>query len=196
MSYRDDVDALAARHAALEAEVTERTRERDRAGELLRDARARAKLPVLDDIRVAAPCRASWDAMTDVSGDGRVRACGDCNKRVYNLSEMTRDEAQALLVAHEGKLCVRYYRRADGTILTKDCAVGVGKRRRRRWVAAGIIATFATGATAYVMRTRAEHAGCDRGEHLMGDIASPPVGPPMMGAAAVAPTNPPKAPSR
>jgi hypothetical protein len=191
MSYRDDLDALTARHAALDHEVEERTHERDRAAELLRDARARAKLPVLDDIRVAAPCQASWDAMTNVSPDGRVRACGDCNKRVYDLSAMTRDEAQSLLVAHEGKLCVRYYRRTDGTILTKDCAVGAGKRRRRRWVAAGILATFATGATAYVMRTRAE-PGCarDRGDHVMGDIA----GPPMMGAVSVAP--PPKAPSR
>jgi hypothetical protein len=183
MSYRDDVDALAARHAALETEADKAARERDRAGELLREARARAKLPVLDNIRVAAPCSARWDAMTPVDGD-RVRHCGDCNKRVYNLSMMTRDEAEALLIAHEGKLCVRYYRRADGTILTKDCAVGVGKRRRRRFVAAGILATFATGAAAYVMRTRpsADPTVCHRGEHLMGDVAGPP---PMMGAVAI-----------
>ena len=156
MSYRDDLDALAARHDALEREVDERVRERDRAAELLRDARARAKLPVLDDVRVAAPCRADWGAMTPVSPDGRVRACGACEKRVYDLSEMTRDEAQALLVAFEGTLCARFYRRADGTILTKDCAVGVSRRRRRRWVGAAILATFATGVGAYVMLTRAE----------------------------------------
>jgi hypothetical protein len=188
MSYRDDVDALEARHAALETEAERATRERDRAAELLRDARARAKLPVLDDVRVAAPCRASWDAMTpiDPNARDRVRHCGDCDKRVYNLSQMTRDEAEALLLAHEGKLCVRYYRRADGTILTKDCPKGVGKRRRRRFIAAGILATFATGGAAYVMRTRptADPAVCHRGEHLMGDVAGPP---PMMGAVSVAP---------
>ncbi len=193
MSYRDDLDALAARHDALEREVDDKTRERDRAAQLLRDARARAKLPVLDDIRVAAPCKASWDAMTPVSPDGRVRSCAECNKRVYNLSEMTRDEAQALLVAFEGKLCARFYRRADGTILTKDCAVGVSKRRRRRWVGAAILATFATGVGAYVMRTRAE-PGCDRGEHVTGDIGQPVA---TMGAVSVAPTPPaPTTPSR
>jgi hypothetical protein len=183
MSYRDDVDALAARHAALETEAEKAARERDRAAELLREARVRAKLPVLDNIRVAAPCRAPWNAMTPVDGD-RVRHCGDCNKRVYNLSQMTRDEAEALIVAHEGKLCVRYYRRTDGTIITKDCPVGVGKRRRRRFVAASILATFATGVTAYVMRTRSSpdpevcHRGAHDGEHeVMGDVAvSPEVG--------------------
>ena len=192
MSYRDDVDALAARHASLETEAEKVARERDRAAELLREARLRARLPVLDDVRVAAPCRASWDAMTRIDGD-RVRHCGDCDKRVYNLSQMTRDEAEALIVAHEGKLCVRYYRRADGTILTKDCPVGVGKRRRRRFIAAGILATFATGAAAYVMRTRpgADPAVCHAHDHeVMGDITSGP--PPMMGAVAV----PQKAPTR
>jgi hypothetical protein len=187
MSYRNDVDALAARHAALETEVAERARERDRAADLLREARARAKLPVLDNIRIASPCGASWDAMT---GDARVRACGDCNKNVYNLSELTRDEAEALIVAHEGKLCVRYYRRADGTILTKDCAVGARRTRRRRWVAAGMIATFATGIGAYFMRRGEEPTCAQHGEHLMGDVA----GPPLMGA--VAATPPPTKPSR
>ena len=53
MSYRNDLDALAARHDALEAEVAETTRERDRVADLLADAKARAKLPVLPNIRVA-----------------------------------------------------------------------------------------------------------------------------------------------
>jgi len=78
-------------------------------------------LPILDNIKVAAPCAAEWSKMT---GDARQRHCADCNKHVYNLSEMTRDEAQALLIEKEGRLCVRYYRRHDGTILTADCPVG------------------------------------------------------------------------
>lgn len=40
MAYRNDVDALAARHAALEAEVAGLTRERDEAAQLLSEARA------------------------------------------------------------------------------------------------------------------------------------------------------------
>ncbi len=130
MSYRDDLAALSARHAALEAEVADRARELAQATRLLEEARARARLPVLDDVRVASPCEADWDGMV---GGERVRRCGACRKDVYNLSAMTRDEAEALIVASEGRLCVRYFRRADGTILLKDdCAIGVERRRRRR----------------------------------------------------------------
>ena len=143
MSFRDNLDALAARHAALETEVAAKTRELDNATRLLDDAKSRAQLPVLDNIRVASPCSADWSKMT---GDERARHCGDCNKNVYNISEMTRDEAEALIVAKEGKLCVRYYRRHDGTILLKDCVVGVKRKRRRRVIVAGAAAMLAGGA--------------------------------------------------
>src|SRR5262245_18296403 len=120
MSYRDDLAALTARRAALETEVADKTRELARTTELLEEAQRRARLPVLDNIRVASPCNAEWETMI---GDDRVRHCGACDKQVYNLSEMTRDEAQALIVAREGRLCIRYYQRKDGTILTADCTV-------------------------------------------------------------------------
>ncbi len=140
MTYRNDLAALAARQTALEAEVRERQRELADARRLVEEIQERARLPVLDNIQVAAPCPARWGDMT---GDERVRACGDCKKNVYNLSEMTREEAEALLVEKEGRLCVRYFQRADGTILLRDCAVGVKRRRRRRVVAAGVAATLA-----------------------------------------------------
>lgn len=41
MAYRNDVDALEARHRALEAELAERTRERDDVARMLSEARAR-----------------------------------------------------------------------------------------------------------------------------------------------------------
>src|SRR5512141_2967817 len=121
MTYRDDLDALHARHASLDAEVAETARERDKAASLLEDAKARAKLPVLPNIRVATPCRADWNQMV---GDDRVRHCASCDKDVFNLSSMTRDEAEALIVGKAGNLCARYYQRQDGTILLADCAVG------------------------------------------------------------------------
>jgi len=83
----------------------------------------KAKSPsVLDNIRVASPCPASWEKMT---GDARVRHCQECKLNVYNLSEMTRPEAEKLIASREGRLCVRFYRRADGTILTRDCPKGL-----------------------------------------------------------------------
>jgi hypothetical protein len=44
---------------------------------------------------------------------------------------MTRREAEILLMRAEGRLCVRFYRRADGTILTNNCPVGLRAIKRR-----------------------------------------------------------------
>ncbi|MGH2901007.1 MAG: hypothetical protein ACRDMZ_20195, partial [Solirubrobacteraceae bacterium] len=114
MPFRDDLTALSARHDALAAEVAQKTRELDESRRMLDQANARARLPVLDNIRVATPCTADWSQMT---GDDRTRHCGECRKNVYNLSGMTRDEAEALLIERNGDLCVRYFQRHDGTIL-------------------------------------------------------------------------------
>jgi hypothetical protein len=145
MTYRNDLDALAARHDALEAEVAEKTRERDRAAELLADAKARAKLPVLPNIRVATPCTADWNQMT---GDDRVRHCATCDKDVFNLSAMTREDAEALILQKAGDLCARYYQRTDGTILLADCTVAVAQKRKRRVIAAGAAMLLAGGGAA------------------------------------------------
>jgi Carboxypeptidase regulatory-like domain len=77
---------------------------------------------LLEIVRVASPCPASWAAMT---GDDRVRHCGECKLSVYNLSDMTRAEGERLIATHEGRLCVRFYRRTDGTIMTRDCPKGL-----------------------------------------------------------------------
>jgi hypothetical protein len=81
---------------------------------------------IIDDIQIAKPCPISWDGM---SGDERVRFCGDCKKHVYNIAEMTRREAERLIVDTEGKACVRLFRRADGTVITDDCPLAFRKAR-------------------------------------------------------------------
>ncbi|MDT4967060.1 MAG: hypothetical protein QOJ64_1797 [Acidobacteriota bacterium] len=82
----------------------------------------------LDSVSVAAPCTAGWDNMI---GDEQVRFCGQCNLNVYNLSGMTKQAAERVIAHTEGRLCIRYFRRADGTILTKNCPVGLRAIRRR-----------------------------------------------------------------
>ncbi len=82
----------------------------------------------LYNIKIASPCSADWNEMM---GDERKRYCGDCKLNVYNLSEMTKAQAENLIVESEGNLCVRFYRRPDGTILTKDCPVGWQKVKNR-----------------------------------------------------------------
>ena len=82
----------------------------------------------LDKIRIASPCAADWNEM---HGDARKRFCGECKRNVYNLSSMTKQEAENLLISSEGRLCVRFYRRTDGTILTRNCPVGWAKVKQR-----------------------------------------------------------------
>jgi hypothetical protein len=79
-------------------------------------------LDLLRSLDVASPCSADWESMT---GDDCVRHCASCDLNVYNLSAMTADEAAELVSSKEGRLCARFYRRADGTVLTQDCPVGL-----------------------------------------------------------------------
>jgi hypothetical protein len=66
-----------------------------------------------------------------MAGDERVRHCSHCKMNVFNLSEMPDKEAETLLRKTNGRLCVRYYQRADGTVMTRDCPVGLRAIRRR-----------------------------------------------------------------
>jgi hypothetical protein len=166
VTYRNDIDALDARKTALEFEVEQKTRERDLAAMLLHEAKARAKLPILDNIRVATPCKADWNEML---GDDRVRHCMKCDKDVFNLSQMTRDDAESLLREKQGNLCARYFQRADGTIITSDCVVGKQQRRRRRVVAAGAAALLA-GAGAFTWKLMTDEPSGPTG--TMGEISS------------------------
>jgi hypothetical protein len=83
----------------------------------------------LDRVRIAAPCEAEWDEMR---GDELVRFCHRCSLNVYNLSAMKRREAERLVTRTEGaRMCVRFYRRADGTMLTRSCPVGLRALKHR-----------------------------------------------------------------
>lgn len=82
----------------------------------------------LEGLHVASPCPARWD---DMQGDERVRFCRQCNLNVYNISGMNRDEATQLIGESEGRLCIRMLKRADGTVITRDCPVGLRAVRLR-----------------------------------------------------------------
>jgi hypothetical protein len=159
MTYRDEQLALDERKAALQRELddakqtlqaqkhlVEKSKRMER--ELLEIERRlhgdKRRLPMLDNVRVASPCHADWSQMV---GDDRVRFCGSCEKNVFNLSAMTRDEAEALIIASGAKICVRMYKRSDGTVMTEDCTVGAKKKRRKR-LAAALAGVAAVGAAA------------------------------------------------
>ena len=104
---------------------------------------------MLDRFTIAAPCPADWDSMP---GTDQVRHCRQCNKNVYNLSAMIRGQAEALLRETEGQICARLYRRADGTVLTENCPVGlraIGRRISRvAGAAMSAVATLSSAAAA------------------------------------------------
>jgi len=77
-------------------------------------------------------------------GDDRKRFCGDCKLNVYNLSGMSREEAEALIMNAEDRLCVRFYKRRDGSVITEDCPVGWARVKQRTRV-------FATAAFSMLM---------------------------------------------
>jgi len=87
----------------------------------------------LTNIRIASPCSADWEQMY---GDDRKRFCGDCKLNVYNLSGMSLEEAEGLIMNAEGRLCVRFYKRRDGTVITGDCPVGWARVKQRARVLA------------------------------------------------------------
>lgn len=66
-----------------------------------------------------------------MTGDERTRFCSLCSLHVYNFSEMTTEEVRGLVTRTEGRVCGRLYRRADGTVITRDCPVGLRAVRRR-----------------------------------------------------------------
>lgn len=82
----------------------------------------------LDKIKIASPCGANWNEMY---GSERKRFCAECKLNVYNISEMTKDEAENFILRSEGRLCLRVYRRRDGTVITRDCPVGWKRVKRR-----------------------------------------------------------------
>jgi hypothetical protein len=107
-----------------------------------------------------------------MTGSRLVRFCTECRKNVYNLSAMTTAEVDAILAS--GSPCVRFYRRADGTIVTADRC---GNRFTRSW------RRFAVMLSA-VLVGLASLAGCDcsrLGFCTQGKLAAPP------GAAAMPP---------
>ena len=192
--YRDDTDSLEARHAALSEELSSvkaKTQELDSlktsearlerevadVQKKLEGRASRRALPLLESVTIASPCTASWDEMI---GDERARFCTHCQKDVFNLSALPREEAETFLRARTADVCVRLYKRTDGTVLTSDCPVGVTRKRRRKAVVAAVGGgLLAAGA---FLRMAPNHT-----PETMGQIESTPV----MGGASMTPEPPP-----
>jgi hypothetical protein len=144
MAYRDDDEARSAFEAAA----------------------ARRSLPMLGRMEIASPCSMKWSEM---DGDDRRRFCGKCKKHVYYLSGMTADEAERFLLERDGVACVRYFQRADGTILLADCTIGRRNKRVVRIAAATAALALAGGGAAHFYEP--ESSPYDAWTQDMGDIS-------------------------
>jgi hypothetical protein len=84
----------------------------------------------LNDFVIDTLCPMDWDRM---DGDGRKRFCSRCEKTVYNIAEMTDQEALELIGNGDRSICARIFRRPDGTIVTRRCPVPGAKTTGRRF---------------------------------------------------------------
>ncbi|HEU4410090.1 MAG TPA: hypothetical protein VFS43_32850 [Polyangiaceae bacterium] len=175
----DDVRNQARRLAALERERAKLEAER---AEVASRLGAYGRRLELEDLRVASPCKADWDAMR---GNDQVRFCLSCQKNVYNLSGMTRDEATAFVRQNEGgEICVRMYRRADDTVLTGDCPEGARRKRRRlAFFGAGGGVVMAAAASAQALWPAGKGCEIEQGKMATGVTAVPT--PAIMGSVAL-----------
>src|SRR3990167_4880546 len=88
-----------------------------------------SRLPILSNLSISAPCSADWNSMT---GDDKKRFCSLCNHNVFNVSAMRPAEAEAFLSSQFGKrVCVKYYKRRDGTLISQNCPIGLRQLRRQ-----------------------------------------------------------------
>ena len=132
----------------------------------------RDRADLLRRVRVASPCPVSWEGM---EGGGRVRFCRLCDLHVYNVASLTRAEAESLFARTEGRLCARLYRRADGTVLTSDCPVGLAAARRRvaRTAGAALAAVLSLCGGAFGQGRGKSAESCDTGAAKVERVASP-----------------------
>lgn len=105
-----------------------------------------AKKSLLDSVEVKTPCDESWENMR---GNDAVRFCSHCAKSVHNLSALTRVEARKIVAASNGKICVRYIKRPDGTLQTADRPFYQVGRRATRIAAGAFGAALALSAPAF-----------------------------------------------
>jgi hypothetical protein len=89
---------------------------------------------IINDLKIASPCPMLWNNM-ERTPEEAIRFCGECRKNVYDVSLMNANEVSLLLQKSSingGSACMQLYRRADGTVITDDCPVGL-KRVRDMW---------------------------------------------------------------
>ena len=113
---------------------------------------------IVNSLRIASPCEVPWSSM---AGDDRMRHCAQCDRKVYMVARMSAEEVVDLIQSSERMPCLQLWRRADGTVITADCPVGLRRlrsRRRKRLIVAAALTGLLAGSGVWY-RHRAETLG-------------------------------------
>ncbi|MGB7208585.1 MAG: carboxypeptidase-like regulatory domain-containing protein [Pyrinomonadaceae bacterium] len=115
----------------------------------------------INKLRVASPCSVGWETMT---GNELVRHCDSCKLNVYSTDAITKRDLEDLIFRTEGRTCLRLHRRADGTVLTKDCPVGLRgyQKRAARFAGATLTAILGFFSVSYGQEGTAEKSGASK----------------------------------
>lgn len=102
-------------------------------------------LPILQQIKIEAPCPKDWEQM---EGTDARRFCDHCQMQVHNFSELHPEEIQAVMISGE-RVCARMTRRSDGSLVTKSTQTVDQPMTRRGWLEK--LSTVATAAMGILM---------------------------------------------
>jgi len=141
---------------------------------------------IVDRIEIPLPCHVPW---ADMTGDDRVRFCGDCRQSVYNVALFTRAEATRLLNDSSGRVCLRIFRRPDGTVITDDCRARLRAARKR-----GLLIFAGTLVVVFWAQICAQFVGLMGLRRVVDGVRTQGEAPTMPMAGAVAPLPPPPPP--
>lgn len=105
------------------------------------------------EIPILRPCSERWE---DMEGDSRRRHCCACEREVYDLSAMTRGEAEPLLRRRRAgeEICVRYAIDRSGEVQFREASqvpVALLRPARRIAVGAGLLGAALSGCASRVV---------------------------------------------
>jgi len=87
----------------------------------------------LPPLKIGTPCPKRWEEM---SGNGMRRFCEHCELHVHNLSAMPNGERERFVEESQGRACIAYELRKDGTMVTPTLW------QRTRWIGVTLLATL------------------------------------------------------
>ncbi|MCM8527411.1 MAG: hypothetical protein NE327_12895 [Lentisphaeraceae bacterium] len=129
----------------------------------------------MNKVSIKSPCTEDWNKMT---GSNSIRNCSKCQFNVYNFSEMSQSEINAIMTSGS-RVCARLYLRPDGTYMTKDCKTKIKRKRFHKLIQWAAILPFS-----FLIPGRSDKQPEIHGPEIMG---KPTVQPEIMGEVCIEP---------